>query len=239
MPLAARTYWTLQRYWADRLGVSPSAFEKQGMSTGHANEGGVQLFSLDGALVIGSPASLISSLDRRSSDFAASSADDSVFIKNWLADFDTVTRVIGPAFYGYADRETFDSVASAARVLTSDGESAYDILRAAVLDDEWEQGGMDFVPKETVGLYVDNDLVASAGYDVWDGLIAHLAVITHPDHRNKGHGRAVVSRATERALADGLLPQYRTADAWPWSVALAENLGFERFATAYLGVDGS
>ena len=60
--------------------------------------------------------------------------------------------------------------------------------------------------------------------------------MTHPDHRSAGHGRAAVSLLTDRALDAGLLPQYRTADTWPWSVALAEGLGYERFATSYLGV---
>ena len=60
--------------------------------------------------------------------------------------------------------------------------------------------------------------------------------MTHPDHRSSGHGRAVVSLVTERALEVGLVPQYRTADTWPWSVALAEGLGYERFATSYRGV---
>ena len=75
-----------------------------------------------------------------------------------------------------------------------------------------------------------------AGYDIWDGLIAHVAVVTHPDHRSSGNGRAAASLLTDRALDAGLLPQYRTSDAWPWSVALAEGLGYERFATSYRGV---
>ncbi|WP_435348428.1 hypothetical protein [Haloarchaeobius sp. HRN-SO-5] len=41
---------------------------------------------------------------------------------------------------------------------------------------------------------------------------------------------------TERALGAGLWPQYRTLDACPWSVALAEGLGFEQFATGSLVV---
>jgi GNAT superfamily N-acetyltransferase len=89
-----------------------------------------------------------------------------------------------------------------------------------------------------IGLFADagddHELVAAAAYDVWDDLLAHLAVVASPERRNQGYGRAVVSRATERALAEGLIPQYRTADAWPWSVALAEGLGFCQFGTSVL-----
>jgi GNAT superfamily N-acetyltransferase len=144
-------------------------------------------------------------------------------------------RVLGPAFYGYVDPTTFDPVDDEARVLETDDESAFETLRAAVPDEEWANGGPEFRPGETVGRFVD-DLVAVAGYDVWDGLIAHVAVVTHPDHRSSGNGRAAVSLLTDRALDAGLLPQYRTSDAWPWSVALAEGLGYERFATSYRGV---
>lgn len=144
-------------------------------------------------------------------------------------------RVLGLASYGYVDLTTLDPVDADARALEIDDESAFEASRAAVPDEEWANGGPEFRPGETIGRFVD-DLVAVAGYDVRDGLIAHIAVVTHPDHRSAGHGRAVVSLVTERALEVGLVPQYRTADIWPWSVALAEGLGYERFATSYLGV---
>lgn len=99
-----------------------------------------------------------------------------------------------------------------------------------------EQGGMQFIPGKTVGLFVDEQLVAAAGFTVWNGLLAHLAVVTHPNYRSQGYGKTVVSRATEQAFADGLLPQYRTSDVWPWSVALAQSLGFHRFTTACFGI---
>ena len=144
--------------------------------------------------------------------------------------------MLGPAFYGYADPTTFDPVDDEARVLDESDESAFETLRAAVPGEEWNQGGPAFAPGWTVGRVVDGALVAVAGYDVRGGLLAHVAVVTHPDHRSAGHGRAVVSLVTERALEVGLVPQYRTADAWPWSVVLAEGLGYERFATSCRGV---
>jgi len=237
MTLATRTRWTLRRYWADRLGVTAAAFEEAGTSVGQADEPGIQLFVPDDAVVVGAPDGLVESVQRRTDALAG--ADDQDTLRSWLDGFDAVGTVLGPTFYGYTDRETFtgdEGRASRARILEAGDEAVFHRLREAVPDEEWDQGGTEFGPGETVGRFVDGELVAVAGFAVWDGLLAHLAVVTHPDHRGEGHGRTVVARATERALAEGLVPQYRTSDAWPWSVALAQNLGFERFATGYLGV---
>ena len=261
MALASRTRATLREYWADRLGVTPTAFTRPGVAVGPANEGGIQLFVGDGWAVVGAPASLVRTVETRAdaldvieytvvdggdgsdaddadhTDHAGDgNADAATAVRSWLESFDAVERVIGPTFYGYADWTAFDPIDSAARPLEADDEPAYDALRNAVPDEEWERGGTPLVPGETVGHFVDDELVALAGYAVWDDLLAHIAVVVHPGHRGDGHGRRVVSRVTELALENGLLAQYRTADAWPWSVDLAEGLGFERFATASLGI---
>jgi predicted GNAT family acetyltransferase len=74
-------------------------------------------------------------------------------------------------------------------------------------------------------------LVAVAGYTVWGDVIAHIAVITHPQYRGQGYGRAVVSRLTEEVLRQGLVPQYRTLEANQPSMAIARTLGFAYYAT--------
>ena len=157
-------------------------------------------------------------------------------IVDWFDTFDTIETVLGPAFWGYTDQEAFTAIESDARLLNTADKPAYDAFRSRVADEDWDNGGPSFVPRETTGLFVEGELVAASGYEVWDELIAHIAVVTHPDYRGNSYGQAVVSRATETALTAGLLPQYRTLDAWPWSVALARKLRYTRFATGYFGV---
>lgn len=236
MGLSPHTRSALRRYWADRLGVDPEDFTEAGVTVGPTDEDGVPLFCRGDALVVGAPDSSVESFERRSDALAGLDVDDGDEVREWFLDFDAVADVLGPAFWGYTDRTAFDPVESDARVLTAADESAYDEFRDAVCEEEWERGGPRFVPERTVGLFADDDLVAASGYEVWDDSVAHIAVVTRPDHRGEGYGRAVVSGATEAALIEGLIPQYRTLDAWPWSVALARRLGFERFATGYLGV---
>lgn len=237
MGLTSRTLSTLRQYWADRLGVTPDALTETGVTVGLTDEDGVPLFCCDDALVIGAPNSLVSVFEQRSDALVKLNTNNRDEVREWFIKFNTIEKVLGPAFWGYTDRQSFDPVKSDARVLTPVDESAHDVFRAAISDEEWEQGGPQFTPGETVGLFVDDNLVATSGYEVWDDLIAHLAVVTHPNHRNDGYGQEVVSRATEKAITEGLIPQYRTLDAWPWSVSLAQRLGFKRFATGYLGVN--
>ncbi|MFB6217666.1 MAG: GNAT family N-acetyltransferase [Halobacteriaceae archaeon] len=229
MDLAARTRWTLRHYWADRLGVAPGAFDG-GVSVGAADEGGVQLFERGDALVVGAPDPLVEDLRGRAAD--APSVADAAAVREWVPA--PVGEVLGPTFYGYTDREAFEPVDAEARVLRPPDEPAHDQFRAAVTEAEWRQGAPGFEAGRTVGAFVGERLVATAGWEVWDDLFAHLGVVTHPDYRNRGYGRAVVSLATERALGEGLLPQYRTLDEWSGSVRLAEGLGYERFVTAAL-----
>ncbi|MFD1646765.1 GNAT family N-acetyltransferase [Haloarchaeobius litoreus] len=228
----------LEAYWTDQLGVSGDAFETGGVVVGEVgDDAGVQVFVRDGTVAVGAPSAFVADCRARADALAAVAADDPAALERWVEErVAPVETVLGPAFYGYTDRERFEPVASAARVLTDDDEAAYDRFRAAVPADEWDAGGPAFEPGETVGIEADGRLVAAAGFKVWDEQIAHVGVVTHPDYRSRGFGRAVVSRATERALDAGLWPQYRTLDAWPWSVALAEGLGFERFATGLLVV---
>ncbi|WP_440988282.1 GNAT family N-acetyltransferase [Haloarchaeobius baliensis] len=232
------TEQALETYWTDQLGVPGDAFESEGVVVGETGaEAGIQVFVRDGTVAIGAPSPHVADCRAHAADLAAVATDDPAALTRWVADHvTTVETVLGPAYYGYTDAERFEPVASAARVLTADDEAAYDRFRTAVPAEEWDAGGPAFEPGETVGVAADGQLVAAAGYEVWDEQVAHVGVVTHPDHRSRGFGRAVVSRATERALDAGLWPQYRTLDAWPWSVSLADGLGFERFATGSLVV---
>jgi GNAT superfamily N-acetyltransferase len=236
MALRAATRETLREYWAGRLGVAPDAFNSEGVTVGTTDEDGLTVFWCGDAVVVGAPEQLRHTAERQTDLLSAIDSTDGDEIRDWYGAFERVETVLGPAFWGYTDEGAFEPVVSSARVLGRADESAYASLREAVPASAWDNGGPAFVPGETVGLFVDDDLVAASGYDVWDDMLAHLAVVTHPDERGEGYGQAVVSRATELAVSEGLVPQYRTLAAWPWSVALAESLGFERFATGAVGL---
>jgi GNAT superfamily N-acetyltransferase len=78
------------------------------------------------------------------------------------------------------------------------------------------------------GRFVGNTLVSIASHFVFPGHgIAAAGVLTHRDHRRRGHGTAVVSAAVVWALEHGLVCEWVTDETNLASLALARRLGFE------------
>ena len=139
------------------------------------------------------------------------------------------TRVIGPAYIGYTT--AIRAADALARSLNDEDAAAVESLRQACGEEEWDHGGSALdVPCS--GIFCDGQLAVLAGYETWGGTIAHLCIVTHPAFRGRGFGKSAVAHLARRALAAGLLPQYRTLDANAPSIRIAESLGFQRYATS-------
>lgn len=143
-----------------------------------------------------------------------------------------VDAVVGPAALRCADRGTFRPLppSHAARLLTRDDLPHADALRRACTHAEWEHGGSRVGEDVAAGAFAGGELAALAGYEVWGGSIAHLAIVAHPAHRGQGHAAAAVSRAAAEALDRGLVAQYRTLESNAPSLAIADRLGFRPYA---------
>lgn len=233
------THEAVDCYWANSLGCRREVLCEAGVSLVASDTTTVDVVRRGDSAVVAVDAERMSDIEATLSD----SVVDDVMTRERLVGRLTstgfvVADVLGPAFLGYADASTLlraeAETGPPVRTLTSDDEAAYERFRAACPKDEWDAGGSLFHPGRTVGQFVGDELVALASYDIWAETIAHIAVITHPDHRNEGHAQAVVLAIAHDALAASLIPQYRTLDAWPWSVRVAEKLGFERWGTSLL-----
>jgi predicted GNAT family acetyltransferase len=73
-------------------------------------------------------------------------------------------------------------------------------------------------------------LVAAGKLQDLDEALVHVGVITHPAHRGRGFGRAVVGAMTAHALRAGRAPLYRTLLANAPAVAVARALGYREYA---------
>jgi GNAT superfamily N-acetyltransferase len=136
---------------------------------------------------------------------------------------------LGPAYIGYATDIRGDD--ALARCLSEEDSAAVETLRQACSEEEWDHGG-SLLDLPCSGVFHDGQLAGLAGYETWGGTIAHLCIVTHPAFRGRGIGRNAVAHLARRALADGLLPQYRTLDSNAPSIRIAEALGFQRYATS-------
>lgn len=96
---------------------------------------------------------------------------------------------------------------------------ADDAARAGLQDAEWAAA----VVRDST-----SEVLAAAGRDVWQRVLGHIGVLTHPQHRGLGLGRFAAAVATEEAFVDGLIPQWRAAAESPGSLRMALSLGFSQ-----------
>lgn len=101
-------------------------------------------------IVVGAPESLTESIRQHATLLESLDYTGEEPVRRLFAQMGTVTQVLEATFYGYTDEESFDSVTSAARLLTADNELAHDRFRTAIPDEEWEQDDVGFSPGETV-----------------------------------------------------------------------------------------
>jgi GNAT superfamily N-acetyltransferase len=218
------------RYWARHLGGLPDElFTKPLHVVTHGEEllgyRGVQALFRDGTAIASVPPDrekelrgLLAGLDRGTSPESFAAALSPV-----------AALVLGPACLGYTTEIQGDD--SLARTLTHEDAAAVEKLRQACGEEAWDHGGSS-LDDPCSGVFHDGQLVALCGYETWGGAIAHLCIVTHPAFRGRGFGKSAVAHLARRALAAGLLAQYRTLDANTPSIRIAESLGFQRYATS-------
>jgi GNAT superfamily N-acetyltransferase len=142
-----------------------------------------------------------------------------------------VDMVIGPAWLGYADGSDFRPAPTmGTRLLTDQDLAALERLAAACGPVAWEHSGIDPARPPVFGCF-DGEVLAAAGMlEQWGDRLLQVGIVTRPDYRGRGYGRAVVSAMTAHGLETGRVVQYRTLQANLPSVGIAQALGFQRFA---------
>jgi GNAT superfamily N-acetyltransferase len=142
-----------------------------------------------------------------------------------------VDRVIGPAWVGYADGSDFRPAPTrGTRPLTDQDLPELQRLAAACGPTAWEHSGIDPARPPVFGCFAGDMLAAAGMLERWGDQLLHVGIVTHPNYRGRGYGKAVVSAMTAHGLAAGGVVQYRTLQANLPSVGIAQALGFQRFA---------
>jgi GNAT superfamily N-acetyltransferase len=141
-----------------------------------------------------------------------------------------VDRVIGPAWLGYADAGDFTpALTMGTRLLTDRDLPALRRLADACGPTAWEHSGIRPGSSPVFGCHAGEELAAAGMLEPWGDRLLHVGIVTHPAHRGRGYGKAVVSAMTAHGLAAGGVVQYRTLEANRASVGIARALGFQRF----------
>lgn len=142
-------------------------------------------------------------------------------------------EVIGPIVLSVLDPETFslkkqDAVNGFALVKLGERHiPALKDLETACKPIEWEHASLDYEDLSNAYGAVDGDkVVAVAHYLVFDGDIASIGVVTHPDYRGKGLVTALSVWTIRHALDAGCHVIYRTMGWNSPAIQVAHKLGF-------------
>lgn len=141
-------------------------------------------------------------------------------------------EIVGPA--RIAHRATPPGISSAPGEIRPLGPAervATARLRDATPAREWQRAGLD-VAKPCVGIFEADRLVAAAGFETLESVVANLAVLTHPAARRRGAGRRALAAAADLAHARGLLLQFEALETNAASLRIADSLGFEPWGRA-------
>jgi RimJ/RimL family protein N-acetyltransferase len=141
-----------------------------------------------------------------------------------------VVEVLGPATLAYLDGRDHRPAGATAAVEEIAGNHAdLAAFLASVPTDEAAESGLAGISSSAFVVRSGTRVVAASGYRRWPGEVAHLGVLTAPDHRGRGFARAVASAAVADGLANRLLPQWR-ARIEP-SRRVARALGFRQLGS--------
>jgi len=227
----------IDEYWAAFFGIRPEEMGAAGIRVlPHRRlEGyrGAWVFQRAALTIVSAPEDLCTAVEARMNGLDGDPLSD-----GWIqAAFDGVERVLGPAYNGYVEGPSFrPAPPSGARMLAESEWDALRTLAGACSGEEWEHSGVrvdDLTvggERVTFGLFAGGTLAAAAQYWPDGPHAARAGVITHPAHRGRGFATAVRSAATEHFLQGGGVMLYQTLLSNRPGVAVAEALGYRRYA---------
>ena len=227
----------IRQRWADAACLPVSAFSNLGVRVTAAAHGRTTPPRWFGALSVGGQTMVTAPDEMRGQALSRVLASVSITDAEQLRQAVTtrslpgVTEVLGPGWLSYAapgaqlrplDRGPEGRVRVEALGLPGGLADLAGLLQVCSPEEVAESG-----VEELTHLLVVRDgdaVVATAGWQVWPGAVAHVGVLAAPSVRGRGVAAAVAAAAVSAALAQGLLVQWRARP--PASRRLAQRLGF-------------
>jgi GNAT superfamily N-acetyltransferase len=224
----------LRACWMQELGCRPADF-MAGLSSvcAHgtlAGYSGVIAFRHAGACVVSAPQERVAPLRAALAGLGA----DEIFNEGRLraALGASVERVIGPAWIGGLAASDFRPAhgTSTRPLETATDWQAFDTFLERCPPIDVELSSLEAGRAPTVATFEGPRIAAAASFELREGILAHIGILTDPELRGRGYGRQAISLIAELALAAGYGLQYQTLRANRPSVAAARALGFADFA---------
>lgn len=224
----------VDQYWRETFGISEAEFAAPGILV-HANGGRVSgrnaawVFLHGDACLLSVPPDWLAPVREAAGDLSP----DLLLRPDTLHSLfpGRVTRLVGPAYQGCAERRDFRPLpCERMRPLSAPDRPALERLREACDPAEWDDSGISPDSEPLFGYFDRDDLLAIAGIIPWSPCAANPAVLTHPAARGRGCGAAVASAAMAHILYQGSIVLYQTLLANRPAVRIAERLGCRQYA---------
>jgi GNAT superfamily N-acetyltransferase len=220
-------------YWASFLGCTPQQLKASGMRVvphaGLKDYRGVYLFRRNESCIVSVPATLLSSATSQWNGQDAATSFDITRLRRFFGD--AIERIVGPAWQGFTWAGAFrPAEQEGVHLLTAEDAPALQRLADACGEQAWQHSGIGGADQMVFGVYRGDMIVGAGMGEPRAATLLHIGIITHPDYRGRGYGRAVVSSITAHGLEIGLVPWYQTLAANTPSVAIARALSFSQYA---------
>ena len=217
--LSDSTKAAIRAMWAARLKVPVSYFEPAISNYSEREDSTwVVIVELDDSRVIVAPSFALILLSQLPID----QLFDVDLVTSTLAQFSP--RPIGSALLLYAETELNEPMAD--QRARSAFEGQIDVILSKCLASEVEESGLSEMDTRFEEVDSKGDLIALAGYEIWNDRVAQLGVLVDPLQRGRGIGQKVARVAIEDARLKNLVPQWRARIDNVPSIRLATELGF-------------
>ena len=212
-------------FWADAFGIDIAEFVQAGINVVEYASAKAFIYRDDVRCIVAVDSSTVSEIQKKV-DLQTDHGLDEIGIRsllNQVCDLGQRER----AFHAFLDEQKLGKYEKHnARPLHGTDRSAIAAMELECPMPEWSSSSISCLRQHVFGVFSGRELVAIGYHSPVFPYATAIGVITHPGHRGRGYGKAVVGMATEHALELGYLVRYQTSSKNLASRSLSLSLGF-------------
>ena len=222
----------VEQYWAAFFGMQREDFLRPGITViPHAKLNGYHgAWSLrhGASLTVSVPSKLLKVMRARCAGLTVGHFQEPETTEAVFADWLSMT--VGPAFQGHLVPGEFAPypLTYVRRIVPEDG-TCLQRLKTTVDPVEWEYSALAVDDQTVFGCFLDGLLVSACKNLMRSEDAADHGVVTHPNYRGRGFGKAAVSASVSHALDQDYLVIYQTLTSNAASVKIAQSLGLRQY----------
>ena len=217
--LAVSSEAALRGVWAERLGVAADAFDRPGPTFVERSDlAAVVVVRLGATTAVAAP-------ERALRGLRSLAPAQLVDVGALLGAVEALRpNLLGAASLSFGDAQSI--VPCLTRSARPGTEAEVETVLSGCSVAEREESGLSQMAMRWIVSNRHGDPGGAAGYEVWNGALAHVGAAVDAESRGQGLGLSAASAAVLHAIGAGLVPQWRCRRGNVTSARLSERLGF-------------